>query len=192
MKKLAASLIALSLVLGAAAQGQPRGPKGPGEPGKMQHKEAVNRLESEHIAFLTNSLDLSPEEAQAFWPVYNKAKKEDRESYKAVQEKGKALREALKEQKSEDEIAKLLNEYQKAKADKKDVFAAYTNDFIKAVGVTKTAKFFISEENFRNKQIHNLGGRGPQQGHGQFKGQGQAKGQGQRPGPRPNGEKPEK
>ena len=186
MKKIAASLIALSLVLGAAAQGQPRGPKGPGEPGKMQNKEAVNRLESEHIAFLTKSLDLSPEEAQAFWPVYNKARKEDRESYKAVQEKGKALREALKEQKPEAEISKLLDEYQKAKADKKDVFAAYTKDFVKAIGITKTAKFFVSEESFRRKQINNLGGHGPQHGKGQFNGQGKAKGQGQRPGPQQN------
>ena len=170
MKKFATSIIALALVIGAAAQGQ--------------NKEAVNRLESEHVAFLTKSLDLSPEEAQAFWPVYNQAKKEDRESYKAVLEKGKALREAIREQKPEDEISRLLNEYQKAKADKKDVFVAYTNDFIKAIGVTKTAKFFVSEENFRNKQIHNLGGRAPQQGQG--------KGQGQRPGQRPNGEKSEK
>lgn len=147
MKKFALSLIALCIAAAAYAQGPQKG--------------AANRLESEHVAFLTQALDLSPEEAQAFWPVYNKAKKEDREAYKEVMEKGKALREAVKEEKGEEEISRLLDEYQKAKADKKDVFAACKTDFVKAVGIVKTAKFYLAEENFRNKQIHNLRGHGP-------------------------------
>jgi hypothetical protein len=31
-----------------------------------------NDVESQHIAFITQQLALTPEEAQAFWPVYNK------------------------------------------------------------------------------------------------------------------------
>ena len=30
-----------------------------------------NRLEALKIAYITNKLNLSPEEAQKFWPIYN-------------------------------------------------------------------------------------------------------------------------
>ena len=34
------------------------------------------RMRSEKIAFLTLELNITPEEAQVFWPVYNKVQKE--------------------------------------------------------------------------------------------------------------------
>ena len=33
--------------------------------------DRIDRIEAEKIAFFTKRLDLSPEEAQIFWPVYN-------------------------------------------------------------------------------------------------------------------------
>src|SRR5689334_13027544 len=38
------------------------------QPGQQQKEN----IESRHIAFITNQLQLTPEEAQVFWPVYNK------------------------------------------------------------------------------------------------------------------------
>jgi len=39
--------------------------------GMSQNPQRGQRLESEKIAFYTSKLNLSPEEAQNFWPVYN-------------------------------------------------------------------------------------------------------------------------
>lgn len=38
-----------------------------------------NEFESQKIAFFTRELDLSPEEAAVFWPVYNEMQKKNRE-----------------------------------------------------------------------------------------------------------------
>ena len=34
------------------------------------------RMKSEKIGFLTSEMGLTPEEAQVFWPIYNKAEQE--------------------------------------------------------------------------------------------------------------------
>lgn len=49
-----------------------------------KHKE---RIESQRIAFITNQLDLTPSEAQTFWPVYNEYEKKRHEVTKDFRKK---------------------------------------------------------------------------------------------------------
>lgn len=37
------------------------------------HQEKKEKIKAQKVAFITNKLDLSPETAQVFWPVYNEA-----------------------------------------------------------------------------------------------------------------------
>jgi hypothetical protein len=39
-------------------------------------KESRERIEAQRVAFITQQLDLSPEEAARFWPIYNSYKGE--------------------------------------------------------------------------------------------------------------------
>ena len=122
-----------------------------------------DRLQSEHVAYLTSELELTPEESQAFWPVYNKAQKEQKDNFEKIGAAKKALKDALKENKSEKEVAKALKEYNKVRTSVRNVFVDYEDEFVKVLGVTKTAKLYIAEDNFRTRQIHRLGdGRGNQ------------------------------
>ena len=59
--------LAACLLLAGALFAQPQGNK----PSEEQRKKEFERIQSEKIAFITQELDLSPEEAQVFWPVYN-------------------------------------------------------------------------------------------------------------------------
>jgi Spy/CpxP family protein refolding chaperone len=53
------------------ATSQPMGPP-PAQKGKAELQgEKKENIEAMKIAFITNKLELSPEEAQKFWPVYN-------------------------------------------------------------------------------------------------------------------------
>ena len=61
-------MLGIAFSLGAQAPSQ-----------KGNHQQMKERLQAEHIAFLTEKLELTPEEAQVFWPVYNKAKAEQKE-----------------------------------------------------------------------------------------------------------------
>lgn len=150
MKRLVIALLALAVSFSAMAQ-KPQGPQ------KGQDHE---RFEAEKVAYITQQLSLSVEEAQAFWPVYNQAVKEQREVFAAVREAKKALREAINEGKSDAEIKPLLDKYLKLRADKRDPMAEHRADFVKAVGESKTAKFYLSEDSFRNKALREMAGHG--------------------------------
>ncbi len=125
---------------------------------------ARDRIQSEHIAYLTSELELTPEEAEKFWPVYNKAHKEQMENNQEYRKALKDLKLVLKEGKEESEVKAALEAYNKAKDGQRNVLADYQKDFIKIIGVVKTAKLYVAEDSFRTRQIHNLtGGRGQQQ-----------------------------
>ena len=135
------------------------------------------RIQSEKIAFITLELDLTPEEAQVFWPVYNQIENRKGESQKAVMTSYKALLEALKsETATEKEINKLLDEYLAAKLAQKDSSKDDAAKFRKVLPGKKVAKLYVAEEKFRRNHLRNMKG-----GHN---GQGHAKAPGHKPGPR--------
>ena len=141
---------------------------------------ARDRIQSEHIAYLTSELELTPEEAEKFWPVYNKAHKEQMENNQEYRKALKNLKQVLKDGKGESEVKAALEAYNQAKNEQRNVLADYQKDFIKIIGVVKTAKLYVAEDSFRTRQIHNLtGGRGQQQPGVRPQGNRQQKGKGQ-------------
>ena len=86
----------------------------------LLHAEAAlkefERIQAEKIAFITQELDLSPEEAQAFWPVYNQCWKEAREANKKMRDAFGELRGKKGEELSEKEIEAKLDAYIQAYA----------------------------------------------------------------------------
>lgn len=51
-----------------------------------QHEEHRERIKSLKTAYITENLNLSPEEAQKFWPIYNAFIEERRELYRKEDE----------------------------------------------------------------------------------------------------------
>lgn len=124
------------------------------QPNKQNWHE---KMMSEKIGYLTAELELTPEEAQAFWPVYNKIAEKNREQNKAVGEAYKALTQALKEGTASDkEIDKLLDNYITAKQAQKEVGKSDMEQYRKILPSQKVAKLFIAEENYRRHQINRM------------------------------------
>lgn len=123
-----------------------------------------DRMKSEKIAFLTSEMDLTPSEAQAFWPIYNQADKERFNLQEAVFTAFRNLDEAVKAGKSDKELTDLVKAYAKANSDVQSVDSKYINEYLKVIPGTKVAKLFVGEEKFRQQQIFRLR-RGPQQGN---------------------------
>ena len=63
------AMATILLLVGASAFAQ-------GQGNRQQGNDWMARMRSEKIAFLTSEIGLTPEEAQAFWPIYNKAEAE--------------------------------------------------------------------------------------------------------------------
>ena len=106
MKKMAFIFIFIVTVFVAQAQGktmygQNRPPmrERPGmempPPPRPMTKEQRARLESFRIQFITKKLDLSPAEAEKFWPVYNEQKEASRNLMQAKKEDEIAFQEAM-------------------------------------------------------------------------------------------------
>ena len=121
---------------------------------------------SEKIAFITSELDLSPEEAQVFWPVYNQVAKDQAVKQKAVKEALNALKQALAEGKDAKEIDKFLDRYLLAKQENNVNSKDIADKYRKVLSSEKVAKLYLSEEKFRRMHIKNLGAPKGNGGHG--------------------------
>ncbi len=87
-----------------------------------------NRLEALKIAYITKRLDLSPEEAQKFWPIYNQY----------AEELKRARQDAIRNNKSEIELDEALLNVRKK----------YSVLFNQALSPQKIDIFFKSEKEF--------------------------------------------
>jgi Spy/CpxP family protein refolding chaperone len=121
MKKIILILI-LSLPMMVIAQPGPGGGPG-GGPGPRD-----GRLKSLEIAYLTRELNITPAEAEKFWPVYNK-----------YQEEMRAAMTNSKEDDILDRQQQMLNIRKK-----------YKNDFSKILTPERTNKLFEAEGKFRD------------------------------------------
>lgn len=166
---------AMAALVSVGAFAQPNAEKGKKDKGEWKEK-----VQAEKVAFLTTSLDLSVEESQAFWPVYNAVQKEKGDAFKDVVAATDALKDALKEGKTGKEIEVLLQSYLAAKEDCDAIDKAAIEKYKKVLPIEKVAKIFIAEEQFRHQQIKRLNkdhkpGEGPrpdgQRGDRQFDGQ---------------------
>ncbi len=97
-----------------------------------KQEEKILALE---IAFISRKLDLTPEEAQKFWPIYNEYKKDVRQV-------------SMNEKKNPNEIdreQKIL-----------DVRKKYSDRFVGVIGQPRMNKFFQAEREFRGVLINRL------------------------------------
>ena len=102
------------------------------------------RIESMRIAFITERLQLSPSEAQKFWPVYNAYKNETR-----------SLRKSFRQEGDPDEPMNSDNqlEYEQGKLNLK---RKYLPQFKEAVGQQKVDLLIQAEEDFKRKLLEAL------------------------------------
>ena len=144
--------VAACLLMAVSLFAQPQGHK----QNEEQRKKEFERIQSEKIAFITQELDLSPEEAQVFWPVYNQCWKESLEAHRKMMEAGNAFRGKKGEELSEAELEKKLDAYIQANKASNQVMADWYPKFKKVLPIHKVAKLYQAEEAFQMRMINNL------------------------------------
>ncbi|MBU3663868.1 MAG: hypothetical protein FGM41_11830 [Bacteroidetes bacterium] len=121
------------------------------------------KIESLKVAFITEKLDLSVEEAQKFWPVYNKYTAELEKSRKDF--RGQMVGELKNlDQMSNAEADKALRDMIEFRSKELDITKQYTNEFKKVIGPQKAVKLFVAEQEFKKELLKML--RQKQQGKG--------------------------
>lgn len=132
----------------------------------QQGQSRYEQIQSAKIAFFTTELELTPKEAEDFWPVYNKYWKERETAYRKIQSNLKMITKAVTgETKVTDSELKVLTEnYVEGFAAEGEIQKEYFAEFSKILPLRKVAKLYRAEEMFRVKMIHQLrksGGQGP-------------------------------
>ena len=123
------------------------------------HKSCDNdwkaKIMREKIAFLTMEMNITPEEAQAFWPIYNQVEQEKDAALEQVIKSYKALSEAV-EQNAKTE--KLLEAYLEAQKNLRKVDNEAPEKYKAVLSAEKVAKLYVAEEKFRRQHIRKLHG----------------------------------
>lgn len=115
--------------------------------------QVKNRIEAQRIAFLTKHIDLRPEEAQEFWPVYNEYR--DRE-----EELNKMKRPEIQIQNMSDTEASAYLDKMVELGEREIIFKKeFLARFREVLSDKKVLLFFDAERRFKEKLLQHLSGR---------------------------------
>ena len=145
---------------------QPQEPKHAPQQGNDDKKpRRWNEIMSQKVAFVTQKLQLTPEEAEKFWPVYNAASEEVWKASKKTLRAIAALVNSTKDDatQSEEEIKKLVANLDNCKMNEIKTFNKLFTEISKVLPLKKAAKIYGIEEQFRQHLIKNLSKRAPGQ-----------------------------
>lgn len=131
--------IALVFIAPAVLQAQPRPERGDGE-----------RVKAMRTAFITNKLQLTPEEAQQFWPLYNQFEAEQ----KKIRDRYVPGKDVMSM--SDAEAEKFLNSHLEMEQELLNLRKDYFQRIKKVLPVRKVAMLPRLEREFREELLENL------------------------------------
>ncbi len=116
------------------------------------HEDRWEKFRAEKVSFLTTNLELSPAEAQKFWPVYNQLEKERWEAQKFRREMEEKVQDA-QESMSENSIKKLTREFAGSLQKEADLLVDYNEKFLEILPAGKVLRLYKAENEFRMYMI---------------------------------------
>jgi len=120
----------------------------------QNRKENQERIKAQKVAFITERLDLSPKEAQEFWPVYNAF--EDKVNSMRRNDL-KEVREAMKRGNlSKDEAQKILNQFMAVEDKMHAAKKQLVSDLADILPPQKIIQLKVSEDEFNRRLMKML------------------------------------
>jgi hypothetical protein len=114
-----------------------------------------DKVEALKIAFLTNKLELTSKEAQAFWPLYNeyntkmeKLRKSKKSDFDELKNKGENL--------SEKELEIFMNEIFATRQKELDLQKEYFEKYSKVLPMKKVALLYQAENQFKRELLRKI------------------------------------
>ncbi len=123
-----------------------------GQNHKMDKKR--EKIEAQKIGFITKQLDLTPEEAQKFWPIYNQFSDLRKQLHKQHKANSKDIDDL-----SDSEIERLIDNHIILDQKKLDQKKKYHAEFKKILSNKKIAKLYHTEQMFKKDLLKRLKGR---------------------------------
>ncbi|MDD4189727.1 MAG: hypothetical protein PHI28_00210 [Mangrovibacterium sp.] len=140
MTKITLTISLFFLMAGTFAQ--------PGK-GKFENFEKYKALK---VSFMTGKLELTPQEAEQFWPIYNEFEKKRFEFHHARRDMEQRIKENGADY-SEDEFRKISNEMVDQYRKEYELMKEYNEKFLKVLPAKKVVLISQVENDFRFKMI---------------------------------------
>lgn len=120
-----------------------------------QKGKIKDRIEPLKIAYITQQLGLTSEEAQKFWPVYNKFNDDLQKLRSSTKDK---LADELSELASisETDAEKTLNEMLNYKISEAEMIKKYASEFKKVLPIKKVVMLYKAENDFKRELLKKL------------------------------------
>jgi hypothetical protein len=129
-----------------------------------RREEMRKKFEAHKVAFITQELDLTPEESQKFWPLYNEMNKKLKEAKRERMFRKKMFDV---ESKSDKEIIEKCDKILQAELNMALIKKDYFNRFKKILPAKKVFRLLHVERDFQRKLLGKIGCR---HRHGQTRG----------------------
>jgi hypothetical protein len=114
--------------------------------------EMWEKIKAEKISFFTSKLNLTPAEAQAFWPVYNEFEKKRFDIQRQIHDFERMPDDEYAKL-TEQEIIKMTNNYIESFEKEASLRKEYHNKFLKILPQKKVLLMYRTENEFRGHMI---------------------------------------
>lgn len=117
---------------------------------RAQDDRSKEQIKTLKIAFFTEQLNLSPEEATVFWPIYNAHEKE-KEALRDQQRREIRDRFPNLDEVSEKEARNALERYLEIEELEEELDKAFYEEIAREFSAVRTLKLFQAERDFRRR-----------------------------------------
>jgi hypothetical protein len=118
-------------------------------------EDRLREVKAQKIAYLTGRLNLSPVEAQTFWPIYNaydEVRSANRKELRRTMRNKVGDEAALTEQ----EALERLNKGLELRQRELELERTYTDRFVKAIGARRTVELIRAEHDFDREVLRRI------------------------------------
>ncbi len=124
-----------------------------------QNKPNKDKIKSLKVAFITEHLELTSKEAEAFWPIYNQY---DNKRDELREKEHKEIRGRMRETDtfSEKDAEVLLKTYLALEEEEEELDREFLLKLVKVISAKKTLLLLRSEEDFKRQLIRQYRNRG--------------------------------
>jgi len=114
----------------------------------------LNQLENARIAYITEKISLTQEQAQQFWPVYNEYTTKRR----ALNQRSRQLRTTRPETLSDQQLKDNLNQTLALRQQEIDLDKVYLLQFQKVLSVRQVSQLYTAERQFTREVLQRVAG----------------------------------
>ena len=107
------------------------------------------------IAYFTENLDLTPQEAEKFWPLYNEYQKIKGELYRSKGLRSRGFAQKMDEI-SEKEAEEIIDKHMEVKKNELTLDIKFHEDLKKVLPAKKVMKVYITEVQFREYMLKHI------------------------------------